>query len=287
MDMIFGIRTQIMGQLRASGFVRTRGPGDIGDVNRNSNSWSTVKACLVAGGYPNILRVDKENFKIRGAKENNIRFHPSSIHSTALRDKKNIEQLPCEWFLFEEMTRGGGRSAYAKTCTLVPSVTVALVAGCIRLSDQAVTLHRWDGQDEDVLEMIYANMSKDTEDFASVGYANYKVDEFIEFHTDPHTAALVIDLRKRFSLIFLNKIRNPNQQNKDTHVQTMEDIIIQTIVSLLDNEERNLGLVYAQQVGARPRPMDTDFTPPIGTVNPFRSPRTKSNFVKRNPRYRR
>ena len=49
MEMVTGMRTQLLGQLRASGFVRAKGPGDIRDLNKNSENWAVVKAALVAG----------------------------------------------------------------------------------------------------------------------------------------------------------------------------------------------------------------------------------------------
>ena len=52
-------RTHILGQLRALGFVRARGGGDIRDLNTNSENWAVVKAALTAGSYPNILRYDR------------------------------------------------------------------------------------------------------------------------------------------------------------------------------------------------------------------------------------
>ena len=69
------MRNQVLGQLRASGFVRARGQGDIRDINTNrwgkgpnswvstlcsSDNWGCVKACLVAGLYPNMARVERE-----------------------------------------------------------------------------------------------------------------------------------------------------------------------------------------------------------------------------------
>lgn len=55
-----GMRTQILGQLRASGFIRSGGSGDIRDLNSNSEIWAVIKAALCAGSYPNIIRIDRD-----------------------------------------------------------------------------------------------------------------------------------------------------------------------------------------------------------------------------------
>lgn len=65
MEMVVGMRTQLLGQLRASGFVRAKSPGDIRDLNSNSENWAVVKAALTAGLYPNLIRVDREHFQLR------------------------------------------------------------------------------------------------------------------------------------------------------------------------------------------------------------------------------
>ena len=56
MEMVTGMRTQLLGQLRASGFVRAKGAGDIRDLNKNSENWAVVKAALTAGSYPHLAR---------------------------------------------------------------------------------------------------------------------------------------------------------------------------------------------------------------------------------------
>ena len=56
-------RTQFLGQLRASGFVRARGGGDIRDLNTHSENWAVVKAALCAGSYPCLVRVDGKSGK--------------------------------------------------------------------------------------------------------------------------------------------------------------------------------------------------------------------------------
>lgn len=57
-------RTQLLGQLRASGFVRARGGGDIRDLNTNSENWAVVKAALCAGMYPNLMKVDQSQKRL-------------------------------------------------------------------------------------------------------------------------------------------------------------------------------------------------------------------------------
>ena len=63
--MVIGTRTQLLGQLRASGFVKARGSGDIRDLNTNSENWAVVKAALTAGLYPNLIRVDREHMQLK------------------------------------------------------------------------------------------------------------------------------------------------------------------------------------------------------------------------------
>lgn len=40
-----------------------------------------VKGALVAGMYPNIVHVDRENVVLTGPKEKRVRFHPTSVLS--------------------------------------------------------------------------------------------------------------------------------------------------------------------------------------------------------------
>lgn len=58
-------RTQLLGQIRASGFVKTKGSEDIRDLNSNSENWAVVKAAIVAGLYGNLAQVDRKNSCLR------------------------------------------------------------------------------------------------------------------------------------------------------------------------------------------------------------------------------
>lgn len=60
-----GLRSQILGQLRASGFVRTRGGSDLHELNQFSDNWAVIKAALTAGLYPNLARIDRGHKQLR------------------------------------------------------------------------------------------------------------------------------------------------------------------------------------------------------------------------------
>ena len=65
MELITGMRTHILSQLRTLGLVKARGAGDIRDVNSNADNWALVKAALTGGSYPNLARVDREHSTLR------------------------------------------------------------------------------------------------------------------------------------------------------------------------------------------------------------------------------
>ena len=57
MEMVSGMRRQIISLLRNLGFIRTKGPGSMRDLNQNSRNWSVIKAVVGAGLYPNYIKV--------------------------------------------------------------------------------------------------------------------------------------------------------------------------------------------------------------------------------------
>lgn len=65
MDMVILIRSQLLAQLRATGFVRTKPPGDIRDLNENANNWPLIKSILTLGLFPNIAYINRANMQIR------------------------------------------------------------------------------------------------------------------------------------------------------------------------------------------------------------------------------
>ena len=89
-EIVTNVRVMILGHLRACGFVRAKGPGDIKDLNVYADHWGVIKAALTAGLYPNVA----------AKLENNLCVHQGSATKVSiliLSVKRPINQFQV-WF---------------------------------------------------------------------------------------------------------------------------------------------------------------------------------------------
>ncbi|XP_026195327.1 3'-5' RNA helicase YTHDC2 isoform X3 [Anabas testudineus] len=247
MDMILGMRTQLLGQLRAIGFVRARGGSDIRDVNLNSENWAVVKAALVAGMYPNLVHVNQKTSLLSSNREKKVHFHPTSaLSQTKFKESNPAElgqALPTDWLIYDEMSRGH-RMASVRCCSLVTAITVAIFGGCDKqhsaLPEPAV-LKRNDSLLDDISD-------SETEDLTEM-----KVDDWLVFELDRQAAGLMLELRQKWQNLFIKRIRCPSKPWTQ-----QDEAIIRTLVSVLAAEEQQAGLQQPTGIGQRPRPMSSD-----------------------------
>uniref|UniRef100_A0A3Q4M2M3 RNA helicase n=1 Tax=Neolamprologus brichardi TaxID=32507 RepID=A0A3Q4M2M3_NEOBR len=255
MDMILGMRTQLLGQLRAIGFVRARGGCDIRDVNLNSENWAMVKAALVAGMYPNMVNFNKESSLKK------LHFHPTSVLSQfqfkevgdAHTQTRMAQALPTDWMIYDEMSRGH-RMVTVRCCTLVTSITVAIFGGCARLHSSA--LH------EPAVQKTNGNDSE-TEDLSEI-----RIDDWLVFEMDREAAGLLSELRQKWQSLFIKRIRCPSKPWSQ-----QDEAVIQTLVSVLGAEEQAAGLQQPTGIGQRPRPMPLEEGTRTSVKNPKNTPR--------------
>ncbi|XP_067295893.1 3'-5' RNA helicase YTHDC2 [Pseudorasbora parva] len=257
MEIIVGMRTQLLGQLRATGFVRARGGGDIRDVNQNSENWAVVKAALVAGMYPNLIHVERDSLTLMGSKEKKVRFHPTSVLSQPQYKKippangqtAAVESLPSDWLIYDEMTRAH-RIASIRCCSVVTPLTVAIFGGCAKLPSSALQEHRGgaDGLND--------SSDSEMEDRSNARLATISIDEWLNFKLDREMAELVFGLRQRWQSLFLRRIRSPSKASSQ-----LDEATIRTLLSVLSAEEQASGLQQPTGIGQRPRPMNSDETP--------------------------
>ncbi|XP_054875386.1 3'-5' RNA helicase YTHDC2 isoform X2 [Amphiprion ocellaris] len=247
MDMILGMRTQLLGQLRAIGFVRARGGSDIRDVNLNSENWAVVKAALVAGMYPNLAHIDLGTSLCSSNKEKKIHFHPTSILSQVqLKNgtNKSAQALPTDWLIYDEMSRGH-RMAHVRCCSIVTAITVAIFGGSAKLPSSA--LH------EPASQRAAECQRDDSSDSETEDLSEMRIDDWIVFQLDSEAAGLVFELRQKWQNLFMKRIRCPSKPWSQ-----QDETIIQTLVSVLGAEEQRAGLHQPPGIGQRPRPMSSE-----------------------------
>ncbi|KAJ0056946.1 hypothetical protein NL108_000769, partial [Boleophthalmus pectinirostris] len=252
MDMILGMRTQLLGQLRAIGFVRARGGSDIQDVNLNSENWAVVKAALLAGMYPNLVHINKETSLMSSSKEKKVNFHPTSVLSQtqvkevryfqSFTSTKEAQTLPTDWLIYDEMRRGQ-RMASVRCCSMVTPVTVAIFGGSAKLPSSAL-------QEPASLKDGSVN---DTSDSDSEELAEMKLDDWLVFQLDTEAAELVFELRQKWLNLFIRRIKCPSKLWSQH-----DEAVLHTLVSALSLEEQRAGLQQPSGIGQRPRPMTSE-----------------------------
>ncbi|XP_042863704.1 3'-5' RNA helicase YTHDC2-like [Penaeus japonicus] len=251
MEMIHGMRSQVLAQLRGAGFVRARGPGDIRDVNSNSDNWAMVKAALVSGMYPNLIRVDREQCQLRTQKESKVRLHPTSSlldmagnnsEPLSAAHRALVSALSSDWLVYDEMVRIGV-VAHVKTVTLVSPLTVLLLAGPMRLPLDALSEPSSRGSGD-------CSSDSESEDRPMGLSCLVRIDNWIQFLGDPQAAHLALQLRHKLHALILRRLRAPNKPL----TQADEDVV-RVVATALSQEEQVLSLVQPSGVGQRPRPL--------------------------------
>nr|XP_020456653.1 probable ATP-dependent RNA helicase YTHDC2 [Monopterus albus] len=269
MDMILGMRTQLLGHLRALGFVRARGGSDIRDVNLNSENWAVVKAALVAGMYPNLVHVNKETSLFSSNREKKVHFHPTSALNEIKENSsaKLAQDLPTDWLIYDEMSRGH-RMASVRCCSMVTPLTLAIFGGCAKQPYSVLQ--------EPALPKATDIPLDDMSDSETEDLAEIRVDDWLFFELEREAAGLVFELRQKWQNLFIKRIRCPSKP-RSQH----EEAIVHTLVSVFAAEEQEAGLQQPTGIGQRPRPMPSEEGPQAFVNNPsttydkpFRTPET-------------
>ncbi|XP_061703653.1 3'-5' RNA helicase YTHDC2 isoform X2 [Syngnathoides biaculeatus] len=241
MEMILGMRTQLLGHLRATGFVSVHGDSDIHHVNINSENWAVVKAALVAGMYPNLLHINSETNLISSNKEKKVNLHSTSTLNQCQNKEKHSSKLsqafPTDWLIYDEMSRGHG-IASVRCCTIVTPITVAIFGGGYRLLHSA--LHE--------ATVPKGSLVDDMSDSETEDSVEIRIDEWLTFQTSSESAKLVLDLENKWHNLFNKRMCCP----ADPWSQE-DEMTIQTIVSVLTAEEQAVCLKQPSGIGQPPR----------------------------------
>lgn len=214
MEHVRGIRSQIISYLQKSDLLNA----SPGALNLNSNRWPMIKACLCAGLYPSVARIDRSKNIMFSDIDQKLKFHMSSI-----MNKTDSTGIAADWVVFEEKNRVGSMSMI-RCNTLVNSFSLSLAAGASLKS---------------ILEQSYHDDQH--------GESVFKIDNLVTFSASPESGSLMLNLRRQLDAMitrFVAQCTFKHNQN--------DDKLVQTIAKLLDIEEKNSGFVDPTVVNDKP-----------------------------------
>lgn len=211
MEHVKGIRSQIMSYLQSSGLLKAA-PNVL---NANSKNWPLIKACLCAGLYPNVARVDRKKKAMYSDIDQKLVFHMSSI--VGVKNERSmdfVKHFPADWIVFEEKNRVG-RMSMIRCNSLLNSFSLSLSAGASLRSE----IEEDYDEDGDVETRLII-----------------KIDNLVTFFAEHEGGSLMLDLRENLDDLILRllSLRNFKFEKND-------DNMIRTIAQVLELEDRNSG----------------------------------------------
>ncbi|KAH1005994.1 hypothetical protein HUJ04_006881 [Dendroctonus ponderosae] len=133
MYSVLETRRQLLGQLRAVGFVNDT--HSIDNFNVNSNSWGLVKAIMSAAFFPNVAYPIQKGCSLATRNEKKVFIHNTSVCAS---------KTYCDWFFFNEMVKNR-INFMVRGVTACTSFMVAVMCGVSSIypSSHSVNIDDW------------------------------------------------------------------------------------------------------------------------------------------------
>lgn len=245
LQTVCGMRSLILGHLRANRLIRSSGKGNIHDLNHNSKHWAVVKACIMAGLYPNICQ--RENSGLVGQHKFKMNFHQASVLNAncGRNQAKSVQQMPTDWVVYEEKVRNSTKTVIDCNTVVTPQ-SVALFAGSILLNENAL-IALTDELDSD-----------DEEDEEEPDQILFKINDWISFKLDQETAYFMMELRQKFNGLLLRMLHNHDHFHMK--MDENDNMTLATMVEVLIAEDVNCKLSQPPGIGDRPQAVYLDFS---------------------------
>lgn len=209
MVQIYEQYTILMKHLHTIGYIKANSVRDLEHLNRNSNNWPVIKACLTAGLYPNVCENNRNVGRLLSPQDQNLHVHTSSVLvNVPLKGGERVR-----WMLYGERSRIN-HITIAKNNSLISDVGVALFTGPINLP--ATNIFPVDNR-------LASNNSSQV---------YFWTDDWINFVTTRQNAHLLYGLRSKINCIFIKFLMESSQLNAD------DTRILQVLYRVLNEEEQ-------------------------------------------------
>lgn len=260
MEMIHGVRKLIMGHLQMVGIYSNDHNGRMPRaLNANSEKTAVIMACLTAGFYPNVCRLDGRTNRITAKYDRKLLPHLSSV----LRNRSSTNQMDpalqstrAEFMIHGEKSRVSHYSLI-RNVSLVASINIAVFGGAINLPESNVwtlKIDSWNAEPE--IGHFNPNQSSDEEDEAGDGYekqeSTFLIDDWIQFKMDKNEANLVLQLRQKFNAVVAKFLKHPpmftwSHSDSRTLAALLKVIHIETRQQMSDQEKEPNGDVPEEE----------------------------------------
>jgi len=239
MEMIQGMKNQVLSALKQSGLVKAKAGGynsgtNFDTFNNNSDNWSLVKACIIAGLYPNIARYDREAGQLRTSRESKVKIHPGSVCADLNKQIKS-GRLPSEWCVFTEMTRVG-RTAYIRGVTFISPGSIALICGPSRLAPAVWEIGERTCQ---VNHFIEATSDSEEEEHSPKDSVMINLDSWLTLRSSTVNAKQLLQFRAKWAHLWIRYLSSPGKQTPEE----MDLDVITGMGDLLRSEDLNHNLI--------------------------------------------
>lgn len=253
MEMIHGVRKLILGHLQMVGICRNDDNGRTSRLlNGNSDQLAVVMACLTAGLYPNVCRMDPRTNRITSKFDRKLLPHLSSV----LRNRASANQLDlalidtrAEFMIHGEKSRISHYSLI-RNVSLVASINIAIFGGAINLPETNVwtlKIDSWNAEPEiGHFNPEDGNDDGDADDGDAKGFekeeSTFLVDDWIRFKMDKNEANLVMQLRQKFNAVVARFLRHPSSFTwNNADLRTLDALLrvihTETQAQMFDQEE--------------------------------------------------
>lgn len=128
LEHVCNMRTQLVGALRSSQLIHSKGDLSMHHINIKSNCWPVIKAALVAGLYPGICVADDTSKRIKSPVKRELVLHPNSVLRELDMDTMDSMNFATPWIVYGKETNSWNCNSIQNN-TIVAPISVALFAG--------------------------------------------------------------------------------------------------------------------------------------------------------------
>uniref|UniRef100_A0A1A9WW34 Helicase ATP-binding domain-containing protein n=1 Tax=Glossina brevipalpis TaxID=37001 RepID=A0A1A9WW34_9MUSC len=247
LEQVCDIRTQMVGALRSSQLIHSKGSLSMHYINLKSNCWPIIKAVLVGGLYPNICLADLKINLIKSPQKRELVLHPDSVlRNLEFLESANAnslrmfgEKCNSEWIVYGKRVNSGKCNSISYG-TVVAPICIALFAGSPKLSSSNIQINPLASEK-----------------------AHFYVDEWISFDMDYKEAQILLKTRQYFYSTYISYLQNCNLMDKfrrtNSSVAQDEDLLIECFGRILVREDIGYGYQQPHKTGVRPKALPYKF----------------------------